>query len=590
MATEIEAAVAQQPNSLRLWPAVAIVATMWAAIKGSAWLAPDTMIQFMTGFISPQAGLLLMVLWLLLASRLAWRERLIGLAICGGLIGATVMFAEPKMLFALLMQFVPWMLVAIVASLLLGAAIPWTKRRWLPVAVIAVTAAIGLSLRFDGADGSFNTELAPRWSPTQEEVFLSKQQSTPLEAPETMLQLPLEPSATDWPEFRGPARDSRLAGITFPTDWKVSPPQEIWRREVGPGWSSFTVIGELIFTQEQRGTQEVVAAYQAETGEPVWVNEVESRFDEAIGGPGPRATPTYHEGKLYAQGAGGKIQCLDAATGESIWVRDLTVDTPAKPPVWGFSSSPLVVDDLVITYAGAGEGKSVVAYRCEDGEIAWMGGVGTHSYSSPQLANFDGVPQVLMISNYGLLSFSPQDGTELWQHEWDLGPQPNRVVQPMVLGDDVLIGTFLGMGTRRVAVTHESDAWTTTEKWTSKKMKPYFNDYVEHDGYLYGFDGKIFACINLEDGKLAWKRGRYGHGQVLLLADMGALLILGEAGQLVLLEANPDKHTELAEIQALDGKTWNHPVIAGNRLFVRNGVEAACYELNPEATTEIAAR
>ena len=372
----------------------------------------------------------------------------------------------------------------------------------------------------------------------------------------------------------------RSAGVIFPTDWKASPPRELWRREVGPGWGSFTVVGDTLFTQEQRGEQEVVTAYHAKTGDLVWMNEVDSRFDEAVGGPGPRATPTYHEGKLYVQGAGGKIQSIDASTGSSIWVRDLTVDTPAKAPVWGFSASPLVVGDLVITYAGAGDGKSVVAYRREDGEIAWMAGNGTHSYSSPQLSTFDGVPQILMLSNFGLLALSPEDGNQLWQHEWDLGEEANRVLQPLVLDNDVLIGTFLGMGTRRITVTHESDVWDTTEQWTSRHMKPYFNDFVEHDGYLYGFDNEIFACINLKDGKKEWKRGRYGHGQVLLVKDMNALLILGEQGELVLLGANPEKHTTLGSIQALDGKTWNHPVIAGNLLFVRNGAEAACYELS----------
>jgi len=117
-------------------------------------------------------------------------------------------------------------------------------------------------------------------------------------------------------------------------------------------------------------------------------------------------------------------------------------------------------------------------------------------------------------------------------------------------------------------------------------MKPYFNDYVEHEGYLYGFDNEIFACVNLKNGKKEWKRGRYGHGQVLLVVDMNVLLILGEQGELVLLETNPGKHVELAKIQAIEGKTWNHPVVAGNLLFVRNGAEAVCYELDTTETNK----
>lgn len=589
MIDQTDVDVTQPADAPRLWPAAAIVAAMWGVIKGGQWFAPGTMIQFMSGFFAPLVASALFALWWLLASRISWRQRWIGLALIVGLSFAATMLSHESMLFSLLMFAVPWTLT-IIAGLLLLKFVSWPKRRWLPVATTAIIAGVAMMLRMDGLSGSFEPELSLRWEPTREEAFLSAVNQSSGSKLKQFLLLPEALSATDWPEFRGSARDGRVRGVTFPTDWETSPPRELWRREVGPGWSSFTVIGETIFTQEQRGEQEVVAAYRAQTGDPIWLNEVASRFSETVGGPGPRATPTYHEGKLYTQGADGKIQCIDASNGEAIWVRDLTVDTPAKPPAWGFSSSPLVVGNVVITYAGAGKGKSVVAYRRADGEIAWTAGKGTHSYSSPQLSTFDGVPQVLMLSNFGLLAFSPEDGSQLWQHEWDLGPQPNRVIQPLVVDNDVLIGTFLGLGTRRITVTHEDNTWNTTEQWTSRHMKPYFNDFVEHQGYLYGFDNEIFACINLEDGKKQWKRGRYGHGQVLLVEDMNTLLILGEKGELVLLEANPNKHVELTKLQALDAKTWNHPVIAGNLLFLRNGVEAVCYELNSIEPAEMALR
>ena len=589
MAIVTEAEGPQESTSPRIWPAVAIVAGMWAAKKGTELLVPGTMAQFMTGFFSPMVCAGLLVLWWLFASRVSWKQRLIGFGLILGLFLATFLLSDESMFVSILMFTIPWTATAI-AGLLLLKFIPWPTRRWLPVAATAVMCGIAMMLRLEGLSGSFEPELSWRWDPTREDLFMASAEADAAASPEAGLVLPEELSETDWPEFRGPARDGRIAGVSFPSDWEATPPREIWRREIGPGWGTFTVIGNTLFTQEQRGDNEAVIAYAADTGDILWINEVTSRFTEVIGGPGPRATPTYHEGKLYTQGADGVMQCIDAATGESIWERNLSEDTPAKAPQWGFSASPLVVGDLVITYAGAGEGKSIVAYQREDGEIAWMGGKGTHSYSSPQLAIFDGVPQVLMISNYGLISFSPEDGTPLWEHEWDLGEQPNRVLQPLVLGDDVLIGTFLGIGTRRITVKHEEDQWTTEELWTSRAMKPYFNDFVEHDGYLYGFDNEIFACIDLKNGKKKWKRGRYGHGQVLLVQDMGMLLILGEQGELVLLEANPKKHKEVAKIQAIEGKTWNHPVIAGNLLFVRNGQEAACYELNPEVPTQVAAR
>lgn len=566
-------------SSPRLWPAVLLVVLMWGAMIGSKIFFKGTMVEFMGGMMSPMVCGVLLALWWLFASRVSWKERGIGLVLILGLFTVAKLFSDKTVADGLQFFYLPWVLTVIVGSMLL-VFIGWPKRRWISVFATAAYVVWVMTLRLNGLSGSFQADTDWRWEPTREEVFLTTVSHDASAAPAEALQLPEELSATDWPEFRGPLRDSRVTGVRFSTNWEEKPPREVWRREVGPGWGSFTVIGDTIFTQEQRGEQEAVTAYNAKTGEPIWVNEVKSRFTETIGGPGPRATPTYHEGKLYSQGAAGKLLCIDAATGKTIWERDLMEDTPAKTPIWGFSASPLVVGDLVLTYSGAGEGKSVVAYNREYGEIAWTAGNGNHSYSSPHLATLDGVPQVLMVSNAGLLSLAPEDGKELWFHDWEMPTGANRVVQPLLLGNDVLLGTFLGMGTQRISVSQEENAWSTEAKWTSKQMKPYFNDFVQHDGYLYGFDNEIFACINLEDGKREWKRGRYGHGQVLLVEDMGMLLVLGEEGQLVLLEANPDKLVEIAEIQAVEGKTWNHPVISGNLLFVRNGNEAVCYELN----------
>jgi len=155
-----------------------------------------------------------------------------------------------------------------------------------------------------------------------------------------------------------------------------------------------------------------------------------------------------------------------------------------------------------------------------------------------------------------------------------------RVVQPTVLGDgDVLIGSGFQFGTRRVHVRHQSNSWNTEEVWTSRAISPYFNDLVVHRGHLYGFDGSFFTCVNLADGKRAWRARGYGNGQVLLLADQDLLLVLSEKGEVALVDASPEGHKERCRFQALEGKTWNHPVVAHGKLFVRNDEEARCYEL-----------
>jgi outer membrane protein assembly factor BamB len=198
------------------------------------------------------------------------------------------------------------------------------------------------------------------------------------------------------------------------------------------------------------------------------------------------------------------------------------------------------------------------------------------SHSSPQLATIDGVPQILLLSAAGIDSVAPADGRVLWKHAWKGYP----IIQPALTPDgDVLISVSDSSGTRRLAVTHAGDRWDVTERWTSPGLKPYFNDFVVSHGMAFGFDGSILACIDLADGKRKWKGGRYGHGQLVLLADQDLLLVLSEDGEVALVKATPDQFTEIAKFPAIEGKTWNHPVLAGDVLLVRNSEEMAAFRL-----------
>jgi outer membrane protein assembly factor BamB len=205
------------------------------------------------------------------------------------------------------------------------------------------------------------------------------------------------------------------------------------------------------------------------------------------------------------------------------------------------------------------------------------------SYCSLHPVRLGGVEQLVIATDRGLTSYEPGGGHVLWQHDWVLEGGPPRVVQPTVVGGaDFLIGTGMGIGTRRVHVDRKGEAWDTKEVWTTKAIKPYYNDMVVHGGHVYGFDNNFLTCVSLEDGKAKWKERGYGNGQVLLLPEQDLLLVLSEKGQAALVEASPAGHKELARFQAIEGKTWNHPVVAHGKLFVRNGEEAACYELTPQ--------
>jgi outer membrane protein assembly factor BamB len=193
----------------------------------------------------------------------------------------------------------------------------------------------------------------------------------------------------------------------------------------------------------------------------------------------------------------------------------------------------------------------------------------------------DGVAQILLLRGSRTISVAPADGALLWEHVWQPGVS---IVQPALAANgDILIAAgdaMGGMGLRRIAVAHGNAGWTVEEKWTSRGLKPYFNDFVVHKGHAFGFDGNILACIDLEDGQRKWKGGRYGNGQLVLLPDQDLLLVLSEDGELALVSATADKFAELARFPVLESKTWNHPALAGDVLLVRNGEQMAAFRLS----------
>jgi outer membrane protein assembly factor BamB len=381
----------------------------------------------------------------------------------------------------------------------------------------------------------------------------------------------------EWPGFRGPNRDGVIPGVRINTDWSASAPMEMWRNPIGPGWSSFAVDGDLLYTQEQRGEEEMVSCYKVSTGEAVWRHRDPVRFYESNAGPGPRGTPTIAGGRVYAIGATGIVKALDARTGAKVWSRNAATDTGTEVPDWGIASSPLVVDDLVII-AVSGQ---LIAYDAATGNQRWVGQSGGAGYSSPHLLTIDGVRQVLLMRGSRTISVSPSDGTLLWDHTG--GPPAVSMLQPALTAEgDLLLANgdaMGGLGMRCVAVSRDGGKWKVEERWHSRGLKPYFNDFVAHEGHAYGFDGAIMSAIDLATGERKWKGGRYGNGQLLLLPDQDVLVVISEEGELALVSATPDGFKEISRFKALDAKTWNHPVLVRDILLVRNGEEMVAFRL-----------
>jgi len=382
-----------------------------------------------------------------------------------------------------------------------------------------------------------------------------------------------------WTDFRGPRRDGRYAHTPIRTNWPAEGLPRLWRQPIGGGYASFTAADGRAFTIEQRREQEVVAAYDVKTGRELWTDAWNAYFTEPMGGDGPRATPTWHEGRVYALGATGELRCLDAATGTLIWRRNILEDAGATNLSWAMAASPLIVDEKVIVQPGGSPGRSVVAYHKMTGELVWSALDDVQAYTSPMLVTLGGARQILAVTASRVVGLGVEDGALLWEYPWVIPTVPN-IAQPIELGNDRLfLSASYGHGAAVVELGRTGDRLRVETVWRNTRMKNKFSSSVLHDGYIYGLDDAILACIDPRTGELKWKGGRYGYGQVLLAG--GHLIVLTERGDLVLVRATPERHEELARFSAIAGKTWNVPAIVDGRLLVRNSNEMAAFELTP---------
>ena len=386
-------------------------------------------------------------------------------------------------------------------------------------------------------------------------------------------------------EFRGPARsgvwpDTRLA------NWNDNPPREMWRRRVGAAWSSFVVDPTgLAITQEQQGAEECVTAYDLLTGSVVWQHRDPIRFDTSAGGTGPRATPTLVGKRLYAVGATGRLNCLDATSGEAAWSVDTVPD--GHLPIHGIASSPLVHEAVVYVCPGEQRGgPSLAAYDARDGKPLWQAGRHAARYSSPMLATIDGVPQILLFHHDGVSSFDPRAGRELWFIGW-ANSNGNSISQPVVhVGQDnrVLVSTGYGQGGLLFELDRPREprsSWQTREVWVSRQLKTKFSSPVLSHDVLYALNDSVLVAVQATSGKTLWKGGHFGYGQLLGIGDH--LIVQAERGELVQLALDPTSRSpqpvEVGRLAALSDKTWNYPTFAEPYLLVRNDREAICFEL-----------
>jgi len=422
-----------------------------------------------------------------------------------------------------------------------------------------------------------NQQASQQPAPTAAAVASPSPSASVAASPGETAAAPAAPSRNSWTNFRGARRDGKYEEASILTSWPSNGLRQLWKQPVGVGHASFVVADGKAYTIEQRRGEEVVAAYDINNGRELWTQKWSAEFSDSTG-DGPRATPTWDQGRIYALGATGELRALDANNGGVIWGKNILKENAAKNLPWAMAASPLIVDDKVVVLPGGANGKSVVAYNKNTGATAWKVLDDPQAYVSPMLVELAGRRQIVVVSSYRVVGLAPENGALLWSYPWDTDNGIN-VSQPVIVDRNrFFISSGYGKGAALVEVKGSGNSFTASTIWENKNMKNKFNPSVLHNGYIYGLDEGILVCLDVNTGERKWKDGRYGYGQVILAGDH--LIVTSDQGDVALVKASPDKYTEVARFTAVQGQTWNYPAIASGKLLVRNSTEMAAFDIS----------
>ena len=415
----------------------------------------------------------------------------------------------------------------------------------------------------------------------------------------------------DFNQFLGnDQRDSTIVNRVLNTDWELNPPKIVWRQEVGEGWSGFAAVNGFAVTQEQRGADECVTCYDIATGDLKWIYTAARRHEDqmSMGKVGPRATPTIHNSMVYVQGATGVLECLNGSDGTLVWKQNIPEilgtemttlvsmqgleyafeETTKSTLAWGRSGSPLIYKDNVIATGGVkqdGSKVTLIAFNKHDGTESWRGGTDMISYGSPAITNLLGRQQLTILAESAAIVMNPDNGNVIWRvaRKGHSNMDANTTQITRINNNQILLTKGYGLGGELVELKSENGNTDSNTIWKSARvLKTKMMSPVILNGHAYCLSDGFLECCDLggegQEPRRKWrKRGRFGNGQLLLVGDK--LLVHTENGVLKLVEASPDKYTELAEFKTIDGVCWNTLCLYENYLLVRSELEAACIEL-----------
>lgn len=406
--------------------------------------------------------------------------------------------------------------------------------------------------------------------------------------------------AADWPQYRGPNADGTSGEKLLHTAWPANGPKVVWKRPLADGFSSFVIADGKAYTivgQNVGGVkQEVVAGLNAANGQALWATPLGvAKYDgggdagtaDNKGGDGPRTTPTVDGDKVYAISANLIVACLDAQTGKRLWSRDLMREHAGPNIRWKNAASPVIDGDLLFV-AGGGPGQALLALDKKTGKTVWKTQDDLMTHSTPVVRDIHGVRQVIFFTQKGLVSLLPKNGSVLWR--WDYPFNISTAISPVVSGDIVYVSAGYGVGAGACKVSKKGDKFEAAELWRKRTELPnHWSTPVLKDGYLYGmFQFKEYGtgplkCVELATGKEMWSKPGFGPGNVLLVDNH--ILVLGDAGQLVLVEATTKGYTEVANAKVIAGKCWSTPALADGKVYLRSTKEGVCLDIGTKVAS-----
>lgn len=375
--------------------------------------------------------------------------------------------------------------------------------------------------------------------------------------------------AQDWPQWRGANRDGKVSGFDAPKVWPAELTAQ-WKVTVGLGDASPVMAKGKLYSFTRQGENEVILCLDEATGKELWQNKYPAI---AITGPassqhsGPRSTPAVGEGKIVTLGIGGVLSCLDAGTGKLVWRNE---DFTKELPMFFPSLSPLIANGMCIVHLGGKDKGEIIAFDLKTGNQKWQCTSDGPSYASLSLMTVNGKKQIVDLTEKNLVGIDPENGKLLWQFAVPVENRFYNAASPVIDGQTVII-TGQGQGTKAVTIQKQGTEFVATELWKNAELGTKWNTPVLKDGFLYGLsDGRKLFCMNAKTGQTAWIDAKL-HSDFGTIVDAGSVIIaLPLTSNLVVFKPDEKAYTEIALIKVADAPTYSYPVIAGNKIFIKD--------------------